>query len=118
MPLEKDNSAMLKSLSKSLLSSLINYILPHRCALCSELTDEHNNISAGVCAKCFLKINFITAPYCNICGFPFEFAIEGMISCANCIAKPPQCNLSRSLFKFDYQSRNLIHSFKYNDNTI
>lgn len=95
------------------LSKIVNYVLPFRCSSCAELTDRAN----GVCAKCFRGLNFITAPYCNICGFPFEFAIEGQYSCAKCISTPPKYDLSRSLFKFDQQSKRLIHAFKYNDKT-
>lgn len=98
---------------KPVLSAVINYILPYRCASCSELTKEQN----GICAACFQKLNFITSPYCNICGFPFEFVIEGQFSCGKCIAVLPKYDLARSLFKFDQQSKNLVYAFKYNDQT-
>jgi len=98
---------------KPVLSSVINYVLPYRCASCSELTKEQD----GVCAECFQKLNFITSPYCKICGFPFEFVIEEQFSCGKCIAMPPKYDLARSLFKFDQQSKNLIYAFKYNDQT-
>jgi len=97
----------------TVLSQIIDYILPYRCASCSELTDGKN----GVCSKCFQKLNFITLPYCNICGFPFEFSIEGQFSCAKCIVLPPKYDMSRSLFKFDQNSKNLVHAFKYSDQT-
>lgn len=96
-----------------ILSAIINYALPFRCSACSELTDQEN----GVCAKCFQGLDFITAPYCNICGFPFEFVLEGQYSCAKCVASPPKYAISRSLFKFDQQSKRLVHAFKYNDKT-
>jgi len=95
------------------LSNVIDYVLPHRCASCSELITE----DSGICGKCFQKLNFITSPYCNICGFPFAFAIEGQIVCGNCIATPPKYDLARSLLKFDENSKNLLYGFKYNDKT-
>ncbi|MDP5083343.1 MAG: ComF family protein [Rickettsiaceae bacterium] len=98
---------------RAVLSNVIDYILPYRCASCSELTDGQN----GVCSECFQKLNFITLPYCNICGFPFEFVVEGQFSCAKCIALPPKYNMSRSLFKFDQKSKSLVHAFKYSDQT-
>ena len=98
---------------RSVLSNVIDYILPYRCASCSELTDGKH----GICSQCFQKLNFITLPYCNICGFPFEFAIEGQFSCAKCIVSPPKYDMSRSLFKFDQKSKNLVHAFKYSDQT-
>jgi len=103
----------MKNSIKSLLSSIINYTLPHRCTLCAELTEDKN----GICLSCFQKLNFITSPYCNICGFPFAFATEGQASCGKCIIKPPKYSLGRSLLVFDQQSRHLVHAFKYHDKT-
>ena len=98
---------------KSAWSNFVDYILPYRCISCSELTKE----DTGVCGVCFGKLNFITSPHCNICGLPFEFAIEGQFSCGKCIAKPPRYDLGRSLFKFDKYSKKLLYAFIYNDHT-
>ena len=98
---------------KTLLHSVVNYVFPYRCSSCLELTDQKD----GVCASCFQKLNFITAPYCELCGIPFEFQTQEKMICAKCIAEPPECEISRSLFKFDAASKKLIHAFKYNDHT-
>lgn len=98
---------------KRVLASLANYILPYRCSSCSQLIDKEQ----GMCAPCFSKLNFITSPYCSCCGFPFEFFIEGQNLCGRCVAKQPNYDLARSLFKFDLESKKLIHAFKYNDRT-
>jgi ComF family protein len=98
---------------KRLLTGLIDYILPYRCSLCSELIEKEQ----GICAPCFTKLNFVTVPYCSCCGFPFEFVIEGQNLCAPCVAKRPSYDLARSLLKFDLESKKLIHAFKYNDRT-
>lgn len=98
---------------KAALSSIIDYILPYRCSACTELTDQAN----GICADCFQKINFISEPYCDICGFPFEFHLENRSICAGCIALPPKYDLNRSLFRFDENSKKIVHSFKYGDKT-
>lgn len=95
------------------LSSVIDFILPHRCISCSELTEQGD----GLCATCFSKLNFISSPYCKICGFPFEFDIEEKYECGKCISNPPKYDLARSLFNFDPYSKKLIHGFKYNDQT-
>ncbi len=98
---------------KQALFSLVNYILPYRCSSCSQLIDKEQ----GMCALCFSKLNFITSPYCSCCGFPFEFFIEGQNLCGRCVVKQPNYDLARSLFKFDLESKKLIHAFKYNDRT-
>ncbi len=98
---------------KQALSSLVNYILPNRCSTCSGLVDQEQ----GLCTSCFAKLNFVASPYCSCCGFPFEFAIEGQNLCGRCVAKQPYYDLARSLFKFDLESKRIIHAFKYNDRT-
>lgn len=96
-----------------MLSNFTDFVLPHRCASCSELTDQGD----GLCSSCFSKLDFISAPFCKICGFPFEFVMEGQSECGKCIIEPPKYDLARSLFKFDENSKKLIHGFKYNDQT-
>jgi ComF family protein len=98
---------------RGLITNITNFVLPHRCASCSELTEQGD----GLCAACFSKLNFISAPYCKTCGFPFEFEIEDQFECGKCIVESPKYDLARSLFKFDYNSKKLIHGFKYNDQT-
>jgi len=98
----------------SLLSPITDYVLPHRCVTCSQLTEESN----GLCSKCFSRLNFITSPYCDVCGVSFEFEIEGRLVCGSCIVAAPKYDLGRGLFRFDQESKGLIHAFKYNDQTI
>lgn len=59
------------------LSSIIDFILPHKCISCSELTEQED----GLCTSCFSKLNFISYPYCKICGFLFKFDIEEKYEC-------------------------------------
>lgn len=74
-----------------------------------------NNL--GICISCFKDLNFISSPYCNICGVPFEFVMQGRLVCGKCIVKPPYYDIARSIFKFDTKCKKLIHGFKYNDKT-
>ncbi|MCP5369284.1 MAG: ComF family protein [Rickettsiaceae bacterium] len=65
-----------------------------------------------------MQLNFISNPYCAKCGTPFEFEIKNKLFCGKCLINPPQYALARALLKFDFQSKKLIHNFKYNDSTI
>ena len=98
---------------KGLVANITNFVLPHRCASCSELTEQGD----GLCSDCFSKLDFISAPYCKICGYPFEFEIENQFECGKCIVESPEYDVARSLFKFDFNSKKIIHGFKYNDQT-
>lgn len=91
----------------------IDYILPHRCISCRELTRDDE----GLCSACFMKLNFIANPYCAKCGTPFDFEIKSKVFCGKCLTNPPEYTLARALLKFDFQSKQLIHNFKYNDAT-
>ncbi|MEM6683306.1 MAG: double zinc ribbon domain-containing protein, partial [Pseudomonadota bacterium] len=54
-------------------ANLLDFILPPRCASCGERTDR----DVGLCATCWPNLSFITDPYCQHCGVPFEFSIPG-----------------------------------------
>lgn len=70
------------------------------------------------CANCWKNLNFISKPYCNICGRRFDISILHGVSCSECLRNRPYYDTSRSLMKFDEYSRRIIHSFKYKDKTV
>lgn len=90
-----------------LILTAISYFCLHKCLFCSS-----NIVSQGVCSSCFKKINFIDDFCCKICG---RKAIFEDFECANCIYDKRYYQLARSLFVFDSASKDIIHTFKYND---
>lgn len=98
----------------NLLSKAAEYILPRRCFACSEFIQGEG----GFCGSCWQKFNFITYPFCVKCGREFEIrTAEGYNECLGCISSPPSFDRARSIFKFDENSKNIIHAFKYYDKT-
>jgi competence protein ComFC len=95
-------------------SSIIDYILPQRCFSCSELSQD----SGGFCGKCWHELDFITSPLCLVCGRKFTLDLEENQTCLSCIKSPPKYDKARALFKFDENSKSLVHAFKYYDKTI
>lgn len=95
------------------LKLVINYLLPHRCLNCKELVATKHSL----CQSCFKKLDFISSPICKICGYPFAINIADQFECGGCIQTPPPYSAARSIFKYNYNSRKLIHDFKYNDKT-
>lgn len=96
-------------------SNLLNAILPPRCIKCGTVIAD----DSGLCAECFNEINFISAPYCQKCGHPFEMAPStGKMLCGRCMKnlKTP-FRLSRSTVHYDEASKNLILAFKFMDKT-
>ncbi len=93
--------------------AIIDYILPPRCYSCREFIAGAD----GFCHDCWNKLNFISAPYCSVCGCTLSIPSFEDITCGKCIAEPPKYKIARSLLKFDEHSKKLMHDFKYYDQT-
>jgi predicted amidophosphoribosyltransferase len=77
--------------------------------MCDVTVDKH----AQLCAECWRHIHFLSAPLCQCCGYPFEFAIEGL--CGDCLRDMPDYDSHRAVFRYDEHSKKLIHDLKYHD---
>ncbi len=100
----------------SLWDTIINSFLPPRCIKCGKVLNGNDN---GLCPECFNEINFISRPYCEKCGRPLDEEPTGCaIYCATCLQelKTP-FRYSRSAFRYDDGSKNMILSFKFLDKT-
>ncbi len=102
----------------SILRNFLNIVLPPRCIKCGKILSMHN----GLCAECFGKITFISAPMCHRCGRPFTGAADlkfGHIQyCGECLQKKKFLfKLQRSAFIYNDESKNLILDLKFRDNT-
>lgn len=86
--------------------------MPARCIDCSEFVSNENSF----CSNCWQKYKFIEDPICKKCGRPFDIEIQS--ECLGCIKTKPKFDESRSIFKFDENSKKLIHNFKYHDKTL
>lgn len=104
---------------ENLFNAFVNLLLPIRCVSCGVIVDGNG----GICPACFAKIHFISAPYCSLCGMPFEYAEQGFetsenaLICGRCIENPPFYSKAMSAIKYNENSRSLLLSFKYFDRT-
>jgi ComF family protein len=98
---------------KNILSNTLGYALPSRCLSC----DETVTTKFSFCPNCWNKLNFITKPFCKICGRSLAFSVLDPC-CLKCIQHPPSYDLARAILKFDECSKKLIHNLKYYDKTI
>ncbi|MBR2300086.1 MAG: ComF family protein [Alphaproteobacteria bacterium] len=98
---------------KKILSYLFNIVFPPRCLYCGKIISSPNSI----CEECFEKISFISAPYCQICGIPFEVEKQTPknLICPSCAAHKRLTRLNRSAIVYDDFSKNGILSFKFHD---
>ena len=95
----------------SLLAKVVDILIPPICGICQCPVSKN----ATLCPECFSKLNFITKPYCHICGRPFEFDIMGERVCAKCLMKRPLFLKARSAVQYDEASKKLLLPFKHAD---
>ncbi len=98
---------------KVLFQKFLNLILPPRCPYCGEIVC----LPDALCEDCFNKIEFISAPYCHICGAPFENEKDANISrvCADCAAHKKITRFNRSAVIYDDFFKSGLHRFKFHD---
>lgn len=72
----------------------------------------------GFCSQCWKNINFISKPFCHICGFPFEYDMKDTSGiCKQCIYKKPAFDKAVASVRYDDYISPIIASFKYYDKT-
>ena len=62
-------------------------------------------------------VTFLDAPWCEACGFPFEYAVEDGALCARCSMRRPAYDHGRAAMAYDDGARALILSFKHGGRT-
>jgi ComF family protein len=95
---------------------LLDFIFPPRCIVSGDIVDRQGMVSPAA----WSRLNFITAPFCLRCGFPFDFDSgdgDGDDVCGACLKTPPVYNRARSALVYDDASRPVILGFKHGDQT-
>jgi ComF family protein len=90
---------------------LIDFIVPPKCLVCREAVLQ----PASLCLSCWLGLNHIEAPVCNVLGTPFAYDQGAGAISAAALADPPSWDRARAAVGFDDASRGLVHAFKYRD---
>lgn len=95
--------------------ALLDFLLPPRCRLCEARTAGEP--IPWVCQRCWLAIDYITAPTCYQCGQPFAAPPEGIASsihrCGACLLHPPPYERARAVGLYCGVLRGAIHAMKY-----
>jgi ComF family protein len=111
LPIEPGLRDRIRSIGRAALDLL----LPLQCALCEAPVEQPGQL----CAACFARTSFITAPCCARCGVPFAAEGQGgaMHLCPACRDAPPVYGEARAALRYDRQARQLILPFKHADRT-
>ncbi len=99
--------------AKNILMSGLNTILPPRCPVSGDIVDAQGQISP----KIWGELDFISKPFCAHCGIALDLEVLENGKCIKCLDNPPVFSSSRSVFKYNDLSRNLILGFKHGDKT-
>ncbi|MEP3654442.1 MAG: ComF family protein [Litorimonas sp.] len=70
-----------------------------------------------IAKRMWADVSFLDAPWCEACGFPFEYAVQSGSLCARCSTKRPDFDRARAPMAYDDGSRALILSFKHGGRT-
>jgi ComF family protein len=93
--------------------SAADLFFPPTCPACGRLVMN----GGALCAGCWAQVRFIEKPYCDILGSPFSHDLGMGVISAEAIAHPPDFDRLRSACLFDGPARDLVHGFKYRDQT-
>jgi ComF family protein len=99
--------------ANALFEGCLQTLFPARCPACQEPVGRHG----GLCAPCWDKIHFITAPMCHRCGLPFDYQIAPVARCARCLRDKPPYRQARAVFRYTSDSRAQLLALKYQDKT-
>ncbi|HAU29228.1 MAG TPA: amidophosphoribosyltransferase [Rhodospirillaceae bacterium] len=108
----------MKRLRKGL-SRLRDVVLPPLCLSCGDVLGD----DGAICPACWSDLSFISRPFCDACGLPFESEAkagaddDGGLLCLACSRKMPPFSKARSVLRYDGACRHLVHRFKYGDAT-
>src|SRR6266581_1313276 len=91
------------------LGAIASLLYPPACAICRA------SVSTGeyLCDQCEAKVVRIVAPFCRKCSEPFEGAITGEFTCANCAHRTIHFDAAVAAYRGRGIVRQIIHDFKY-----
>lgn len=104
------------SLSKYMqmaVSAITDAVLPPRCIVTGEIVPAQGMMAP----KAWAKLDFIAAPFCKTCGFPFDFGEGAESVCGPCLSEQPPFHTARAAVKYNDESRKMILGFKHGDQT-
>jgi ComF family protein len=89
----------------------LSFFYPEVCQYCGE---ERATAPEGfIGARCWENLKFITPPYCDRCGLPFEGAVSTPFECTNCREMELHFSWARSAVAARGMALDIIHRYKY-----
>lgn len=104
----------LASAFKTWSDAVLNFFYPAVCQICEK--ERATRDEGYVCGTCWSGkdgVHFITAPFCERCGLPFEGDITTNFTCSNCYDVPMHFSSARSAVRAKGVVLEVIHRYKY-----
>ena len=105
---------MLNTFGHSIISSIVDVVLPNLCSLCGRSV-LHKHLS--LCPPCLKEIRFINDPICPVCGLPFDSKEVENHSCPGCEKKKVYFHKARGVGRYQGSLLEAIRLFKYRGKT-
>ncbi len=93
-------------LLRDISETAITFLYPAECRVCKEFLGTTS--TPYICNNCWQDIQFLEAPWCDICGTP---GIHGL--CEACATAPPRYGKLRTLAFYQTTLQQAIHFFKF-----
>src|SRR5437773_10496658 len=91
------------------LHAIVSLLSPPVCTVCATVIGPGEYL----CRGCEEKATRIVAPFCARCSEPFEGAIIGQFTCANCVDRTIHFDAAIAAYRSRGIVRETIHDFKY-----
>jgi ComF family protein len=104
-------SSVLRKVSRAAFDTALDTVLPPQCLACDALVSA----PGALCHDCWEDAAFVSAPFCNACGVPFEFDHGPDALCGACTRERPVFQRARAVFLYNDVSRDLITGLKHRD---
>jgi competence protein ComFC len=97
--------------------ALLDVVFPRTCRVCdlplSQRQPDHP-LREWFCQPCEEALPKLEAPFCQVCGEPYDGVIETAFRCGNCSDRKFAFEFAISGYQAHDQVRELVHRFKYN----
>src|SRR5437764_15210078 len=91
------------------IGAIASLLYPPVCTICG----ANVRASEYLCDQCEAKTARVIAPFCQKCSEPFEGAITGTFTCANCAHRTIYFDAAVAAYRGRGIVRQIIHDFKY-----
>jgi ComF family protein len=104
------------------LKQLAQIIFPPRCVICGDFL-WRSPFDAGdspdsICHGCTSDFNSIEAPFCTICGIPFNSERIENHPCEDCLRTKPFFQAAHAPYRYEGSVLEAVHKLKYGQKTF